>query len=261
MTKNQERKVISKKIRFEVLKRDNFTCQYCGKQAPEVVLEIDHITPVVKGGGNDLFNLITSCFECNRGKGKRKLKDKTTIQKQKTELNNLNAKREQLEMLKKWRDEVVNVDNDVIKFFEETIKKACDNSYGLSEHGIKSLKSYIKRFEHKELLEVINISFEQYFKDYTNDDEKSECFNKAFNMIPRIIQCRKKQLDTPQQKELYYCRKILENKGIMYNKFRTTNMLRDLFELYDFETIKLACQECLKWSDFSNFYDEMLELE
>ena len=256
----KKRKSISKKDRFEILKRDNFTCQYCGKQAPEVVLEIDHITPINKGGSNDLFNLITSCFECNRGKGKRKLEDSTTIKKQKEELNILSARREQLEMLKNWRDEVINVDDEIINFFKETIQKSCDYSYDLSEHGIKSLKSYIKKFEHKELLEVINISFEQYFKNYTNEEEKSECFNKAFNMIPKIVHCRKSQSNDPEQKELYYCRKILENKGIMCNKFKATEMLRDLFELYDFETIKVACQKCLKWKDFFNFYNEMLEL-
>mgnify|MGYP003405974009 CR=1 FL=1 len=52
----QKRKTISKKIRFEVFKRDNFTCQYCGRMAPDVVLEVDHINPVSKGGDNDISN-------------------------------------------------------------------------------------------------------------------------------------------------------------------------------------------------------------
>jgi hypothetical protein len=60
---------VSRKIRFEVFKRDNFTCQYCGRKTPEVILEIDHVIPLSKGGVNDSDNLITSCFECNRGKG------------------------------------------------------------------------------------------------------------------------------------------------------------------------------------------------
>lgn len=63
-----ERQPISKKIRFELFKRDNFTCQYCGKTPPTVVLEIDHIHPVSKGGKNGHDNLITACFDCNRGK-------------------------------------------------------------------------------------------------------------------------------------------------------------------------------------------------
>lgn len=63
-----KRKSISKKLRFEIFKRDGFVCQYCGAHPPETILEPDHINPVVNGGGNDMDNLVTSCFDCNRGK-------------------------------------------------------------------------------------------------------------------------------------------------------------------------------------------------
>jgi hypothetical protein len=64
------RKAISKKVRFEIFKRDGFCCAYCGKRPPQTTLEVDHINPVVNGGDNSIDNLITSCFDCNRGKGK-----------------------------------------------------------------------------------------------------------------------------------------------------------------------------------------------
>lgn len=48
-----KRKNISKGKRFDIFKRDGFTCQYCGKQPPGVVLHVDHITPVSKGGTNN----------------------------------------------------------------------------------------------------------------------------------------------------------------------------------------------------------------
>ncbi len=56
------------RLRYEALARDNFQCQYCGQFAPNVRLEIDHIIPVVEGGTDDLENLKTSCYACNRGK-------------------------------------------------------------------------------------------------------------------------------------------------------------------------------------------------
>lgn len=62
------RKPVSKRVRFEVFKRDDFTCQYCGAHPPAVVLEVDHIIAVANGGTNDEENLITACFDCNRGK-------------------------------------------------------------------------------------------------------------------------------------------------------------------------------------------------
>lgn len=59
---------VSPRIRFEVFKRDDFTCRYCGRKTPEVVLQVDHIVPLSQGGKDDVVNLTTSCWECNSGK-------------------------------------------------------------------------------------------------------------------------------------------------------------------------------------------------
>ncbi len=60
---------ISTRTRFEVFKRDDFTCRYCGKKSPQVILEVDHIIPICDGGTDDRINLTTACWDCNRGKG------------------------------------------------------------------------------------------------------------------------------------------------------------------------------------------------
>lgn len=66
---------LSKGVRHEVFKRDNYTCQECGAKlgdikpnGEKVKLEVDHIYPVSKGGTNDMNNLQTLCWECNRNK-------------------------------------------------------------------------------------------------------------------------------------------------------------------------------------------------
>lgn len=57
------------RLRFRVLARDNFICRYCGRGPDNgVTLQIDHIVPKSKGGGNNLDNLITACQDCNLGK-------------------------------------------------------------------------------------------------------------------------------------------------------------------------------------------------
>lgn len=63
-----KRKAVSTRTRFEVFKRDEFRCQYCGRTPPEVVLHVDHVLPVVEGGTNDPINLLTACADCNLGK-------------------------------------------------------------------------------------------------------------------------------------------------------------------------------------------------
>lgn len=69
------RKSTGKRVRFEVFKRDGFTCQYCGAQPPDVVLVVDHIEPVALGGLTEAINLITACEPCNHGKAHKRLGD------------------------------------------------------------------------------------------------------------------------------------------------------------------------------------------
>jgi len=59
---------VSKRIRYEVLRRDNHTCRYCGGSAPDVKLTVDHVVPVALGGSDDASNLVTACRDCNAGK-------------------------------------------------------------------------------------------------------------------------------------------------------------------------------------------------
>lgn len=103
------RENLSKKGRFEVFKRDSFTCQYCGAKAPDVLLQVDHIVPVSKGGTNDILNLITSCQPCNAGKSDRELSDTSILDKQRQQLEDLQERREQIEMMINWQRELMHL--------------------------------------------------------------------------------------------------------------------------------------------------------
>lgn len=59
---------LNKRIRFEVMRRDNHACRYCGAMAPDAKLTIDHVVPVALGGSDEPTNLVTACVDCNAGK-------------------------------------------------------------------------------------------------------------------------------------------------------------------------------------------------
>jgi len=59
---------VSKHLRYEILRRDNYTCRYCGARGPEVPLTVDHVTPSALGGTDTPDNLATACEPCNTGK-------------------------------------------------------------------------------------------------------------------------------------------------------------------------------------------------
>lgn len=59
---------VSKRLRYEILRRDEYACRYCGGHAPAVRLTIDHVVPVALGGADEASNLVAACADCNAGK-------------------------------------------------------------------------------------------------------------------------------------------------------------------------------------------------
>lgn len=72
-SEQKKRTPIPQGVRFNVLRRDNFTCRYCGRSSPDVVLHIDHAVSVKNGGTDDENNLVTSCDDCNYGKSSKSI--------------------------------------------------------------------------------------------------------------------------------------------------------------------------------------------
>lgn len=68
---------VSKRTRYEVLRRDGFACRYCGGTAPDVRLTVDHVMPVALGGNDEPSNLVAACVDCNSGKASTKPDDAT----------------------------------------------------------------------------------------------------------------------------------------------------------------------------------------
>lgn len=238
------RATLTKKIRFEVFKRDSFTCQYCGQMAPDVILEVDHINPVVNGGDNKLINLVTSCFDCNRGKGKRALTDKEEIKKQQDQLKELNEKRKQLEMLLQWRDELSKFDDEKVSKIETKFKSMTD--YYLNDKGRELAKKWIKEFGLIEILDCLEISVNQYFKG-------PESVDKAFNYIPRIASSRKKQKNNPMFGKHEYIRGILYNRNMLRDVDRVKEFLSKVCDdETEFEMIREVAVNCKSWTDFWN---------
>lgn len=67
-----QRALMTRSLRDQIKIRDNHTCQYCGlsvREEPNLLLEIDHIHPLSRGGLSTVENLQTLCWRCNRSKG------------------------------------------------------------------------------------------------------------------------------------------------------------------------------------------------
>lgn len=70
----KERNKMTKAVRQRIIERDNYTCQICGNSTynePNLLLEVDHIIPISKGGKTIDSNLQCLCWKCNRSKGNK----------------------------------------------------------------------------------------------------------------------------------------------------------------------------------------------
>lgn len=237
---SNKRKSISKKLRFEVFKRDSFTCQYCGRMAPDVLLEIDHINPVKNGGDNDILNLITSCQDCNRGKGAKTLSKNDLLNKQRAQLKELNEKRDQMKLMIEWKEELENFENEQVKEIEAILETT------FTEYGSQNIKKHIKRFGFNEVYDSTKISFSQYYEE---DDPKS--IEKVVNYIPKICGVRSKSKSNPMVNEHYYIRAILRNRSMLYNEKRVWNFLNGVcLDQDECELVKDLAKTCRNWTEF-----------
>lgn len=64
---------VTKRLRFEILRRDEYTCRYCHRT--NVPLAVDHVVPVALGGSDEPSNLVAACTDCNGGKSSIKPDD------------------------------------------------------------------------------------------------------------------------------------------------------------------------------------------
>lgn len=262
--KKTKRQTLSKKIRFEVFKRDKFTCAYCGRKAPDVILEVDHIVPVAKGGDNNITNLVTSCIDCNRGKRDIPLQVNETLEKQRLQMELLQEKREQLEMLFEWKkslDELDEYESDLfIQYIEDKIQP-----YTLTKQFRTKILKLFKKYKHEEIFEAITISANKYLKCDSEGDIIQDSANEFLEKIGGILV--NKNLPPIKQK-LSYIKGICRNRfgywddrkgSIILSKYvqalteygwSDDKILQDLEE----EVIRIS-KEAKNWSEWRNILE------
>lgn len=218
-----ERKSISKKLRFEVFKRDKFACQYCGRKSPDVILQVDHIEPVIEGGTNDILNLITSCFDCNNGKGARRLDDSTVLTKQQKELEQLQERRDQIEMMIEWRRELNLIEDEtldkIVAYVDEKL-----TGKNLNENGRATVAQLVDKIPLDEILEAVDISARQYLRYDNEGNCTKESTENFISKISGIIYNRRK---SPIDQKISYIKGIGRNRFHYWNEGKASAILSD----------------------------------
>lgn len=251
-----KRKSLSKKTRFEVFKRDSFKCQYCGASAPESILVVDHIDPLSKDGADEMVNYITACQPCNAGKSDRKLEDATTLQKQKAQLEELNDRREQLEMMMKWRGGLKEIGEVQL---EESAKawKECAVGWSLNEKGLKELRGHIKKHGLSAVLDAIDTVSAKYLDiELETGKATADSVNLGWSKLGGILVME----SMPEaERELHYVKGILRNR-LRYVPYDVVKSLKTALESgVSIDDMKLEAKHATSWSRFKDWLEEAME--
>jgi len=218
-------RAVPRSVRFEVFKRDAFKCQYCGAAAPEVLLQLDHIQPRAGGGRNDVANFVTACASCNSGKSDRRLDDNTAVTKQRVQLEELQERRDQLEMLLEWKQGL-----NALK--EDTITELCHYWEGLApgftvnDNGRRNIQKWLRRFQLDEILHAMDVAAEQYLAFADTGVVTDTSWEEAFGKIPGICRVERASKEDPDLKELYYIRGIARNNCSSFNATEALDLLK-----------------------------------
>lgn len=244
-----KREPITKKTRFEVFKRDKFQCAYCGRSAPDIVLNLEHIKPVSKGGGNELTNLITSCFDCNSGKSDRELSDDSVLKKQLKQAQELADRREQIEMMGEWINGLKSLQEDTIAILETHWFNEFPD-YSWNQYGKATIQKLLKTYSIVEITEAMDIAKTNYITDFQDQSQTTLAFNKIGGICHNT-----KKGDDPILKHAYYCRSVIKNRITLYKPdWQILAMLREMIEYYGHEQIIHFCKVAKNWTAFRDAY-------
>jgi len=204
-----ERIQLPKRIRFEIFKRDSFACQYCGKRAPDVTLEVDHVVPVSRGGTNEILNLITACVDCNSGKSNRQLDDSSMIIKQRDQLDDLQERQAQLQMMIEWQRGLLFQDQDELEAALDLWREIAPG-FEAADNGQMLIRRLISQYNLAAVMDSMRAAAK--YVEVENGLSTEDSWERAFDMIGRIARVEHQSKSDPYAKPFAYIGGILKRR-------------------------------------------------
>ena len=242
-----KRPAISTKLRFEIFKRDHFTCNYCGRTPKDnVILHIDHIIPVARGGGNELMNLVTACSECNFGKSDRLIEHvqgKESIDSITKEIKSELNKRRELEkqLLEYYKLKLhLEVSDPLVNFVNKVFKD--EFGFTLTETGMKGFLPLYKQVAPDDFIDAINIAKDKF--RVTTHIENPDACNSLYSYVCGILYNKNKEKNDPiypQEMEIrnYYKFHPRKKGSSFYREWQ----IRPYIKKYGVNTVKQAIDD------------------
>ena len=155
---------LSQNMRFWILERDGFACQYCGRKAPSVELQIDHIVPESAGGTSDKDNLVTACVDCNSGKAGKRLQERIGNQEIRARLESLRERRLLLCQCAEEAEAILDAKENVVwQLIRHWQDQRGESEEECSRAIYTTLRSLLARHRFDEVLDCVDITLARHW--------------------------------------------------------------------------------------------------
>ncbi len=173
---------ISPELKLEILKRDNFTCQYCHKAAPKVYLCVDYVTKFENENFelDDPTNLICCCAQCHNERHEQGRVVMTPLTMTKERL-------EQFFQYASFLPEDLRVHSEMIKHIETFINGKLNYEFVLTRQHLFPIEKELRRHEYPEVIQKIDDAFYNSIKIGPDDKITESSFNAFITNIPKYL--------------------------------------------------------------------------
>jgi hypothetical protein len=142
---------VSKRLRFEIFKRDGNRCKICGRTPPDVTLHVDHVVPVALGGSDEPTNLRALCSDCNGGK--------SSVPADAALVEDVAADAARWSRAMQAAGDQINAEEDVLAGICEAVERAWRPRYMPSD-ARGSIYAFVKAgLCQEELVDLVNVAF------------------------------------------------------------------------------------------------------
>lgn len=222
-----QRALMTQQLRKRIKERDNYTCCYCHNsisQEPNLLLEIDHIIPLSKGGKTEERNLQTLCWKCNRSKGNKIIQNIEIEEHLQSDLQDISYLNDRLEP-KKIDD---NYDSSLKSKSEQDLKSQKLKELTKQIKNIEKIKS--KTIHERSASDSIECTNEIH--ESVNNDVSKELVEDS--LIEKINVATIKHLNEDNSKEVVEEIKDASNKtpkDFTIPGFRTKKLWKEILAL------------------------------
>ena len=181
------------------------------------------------------------------------------MKKSRVQLDELQERREQLELMMQWRESLRDLDQEAVDRLADYWKEHTPG-WSLNDHGKRNIKKWLQTFSVEQICTAMDASATSYLEFDAENKVTAESVGLAFDKVVGICRVNKASEKEPDLKQLYYIRGILRNRIPGYfNESMALQYLKNArsWEV-EIEDLNAMARGVKNWTEFTTSIGELI---